>query len=287
MNIPRFWARERLNEADRHGRRQIVTALGWSFNTLEEARADAKARAKRMFERIAEYRNADRYDYLDRPIREEIIEAPDVPEGQAVLITRNRYGALVLNTSGAFFVDVDNPKPRPGGLLEALLWPFSKQTREKKRLLVRERIISRVRDWSAKNPARRFRLYRTHAGLRLLFVDKTYDPESQEVAAILDELNADPMYKRLTEKQQCFRARLTPKPWRCGLDRPPSRFPRDSDPEEQRHRQWESNYAKVAAEYKTCILLDEFNSTANDPTGQQVIRLHDHWSCNPADLPLA
>jgi hypothetical protein len=41
----------------------------------------------------------------------------------------------------------------------------------------------------------------------------------------LRELGNDPLYAALCKRQQCFRARLGPKPWRAQLPMPPGSFP--------------------------------------------------------------
>ena len=144
-----------------------------------------------------------------------------------------------------------------------------------------------VKDWGGKNPGHGFRVYHTHSGLRLLFVDKTYDPRSEEVSRILSELGSDPLYKKLTEKQQCFRARLTAKPWRCGARRPPCNYPWGSSDDERAYRRWEEEYTDACGGFMTCALLSEFDSTSNDPVIRQVIEVHDKSACNRLELPLA
>jgi hypothetical protein len=287
MNIPPYWAKESFADADRRGRQQSFTASGWSFRSFEEARTEARARAKRIFDLVTSGQRPKEYEYCDRPIREEIVETIDVGSGQSSLITRNRYGALVLNTSQVFFADVDCPKALPGGLWEGLLWLFSPKIRKRKRELLREQTLSRVKDWGIENPGHTFRVYHTHSGLRLLFVDKTYDPGSEEVSRILSELGSDPLYKKLTKKQQCFRARLTAKPWRCGASRPPCSYPWGSSDDERDYRRWEEEYTDVCTGFMTCALLSEYDSTSSDPVIRQVIEVHDNRACNRLELPLA
>jgi hypothetical protein len=74
-------------------------------------------------------------------------------------------------------------------------------------------------DWS-------FRLYRTPAGLRLMATHAPLLPQDPAVAQALQALGSDPIYTAMCLKQQCFRARLTAKPWRIGVHthmRPPPR----------------------------------------------------------------
>ncbi len=287
MNIPPFWAKGRHEATDRRGRRQTFLACGWSFSSLEEARNDAAARARRVFERLSRGQKPDRYEYHDRPIREEIVD--EISEGGApvAVITRNRYGALVLNCAGAMFVDIDFPKPQPAGFLDTLRLVFSPKHREAKQRAAAETAIEQVRQWARQNRSRGFRLYRTREGLRVLFTDGLYDPTSAETAATLKQLGADPMYVTLTEKQQCFRARLTSKPWRCGCLAPPGGFPWDDEAAERAFRDWEADYTRREARFKVCELIEEVGPPAASRSLGTVIELHDRLARITADAPLA
>jgi len=291
MNIPPYWAKERFTGPNRRGTEETFTASGWSFHSMEEARGEALSRAKRIFDLITMGKKPQEYEYLDRPIREEIVEVVDKDQSNTsepgLVITRNRYGALVLNASQVLFADVDCPRARPTGLWEALLWPFSSARRKRKQEALWEETVSRVEDWGRANGRRRFRLYRTHSGLRLFFVDKLYDPTSQEVTRLLSDLGSDPLYKKLTEKQQCFRARLTPKPWRCAKERPPNSYPWTDADEEEAYRRWEADYTRASEGYMTCLLMEKDAPLSGIPVIQRAISIHDQWCCREPELPLA
>ena len=287
MNIPPFWARERLTDTDENGRTETFTACGWSFHSLEQARSEAKSRARRIFDLLTSGQKPKAYEYGDRPIREEIADSIDIGSDQPVIITRNRYGALVLNTPSVFFADVDFPQPVPGGFVEAMLWLFMPGRKETRRQNLREHTLSRIDAWSIRNPDHRFRLYRTHSGLRLLFIDRLYEPGSEEVSRILTELGSDPLYKKLTEKQKCYRARLTAKPWRCGVGLPPSSFPWDDSESEQSCRRWETKYTDVCQGFTTCVLTEKYSANSNHPVVGHVVRIHDQWACQDSSLPFA
>jgi len=53
-------------------------------------------------------------------------------------------------------------------------------------------------------------------------------------------LKSDPLYIRLTQKQKCFRARLTSKPWRCNASTPPGNHPREDERQQAAFRRWEA-----------------------------------------------
>lgn len=62
-----------------------------------------------------------------------------------------------------------------------------------------------------------WRVYRTAGGLRYIEVSRPWRPESQQTQRLMSLLYADPLYMLLCRKQETFRARLTPKPWRSEL----------------------------------------------------------------------
>ena len=287
MNIPPFWARARHDGVDARGRPLTFLASGWSFSSLQEAKEEAAARARRVFEIFLEGREPRRYEYGDRPIREEIVQEIAEGEERIAVVTRNRYGALVLNCSNALFADVDFPKTGSGGLIAALLCLISpKRAKAAERARVDE-TVAKVREWAHSNPGRSFRLYRTKEGLRLLFTDKAYDPASEEAAGILSGLGADPMYIKLTRNQRCFRARLTAKPWRCGFRRPPAPFPWADQAAEAAFREWEEAYTKRDAGFKVCEFLAEFGKPGGVAALRTIVDLHDRGTRVGADAALA
>ena len=75
MNIPPFWAKESHTDANQRGEQQTFIATGWSFHSLEEAHNEARSRARRIFDLFARGQVPKEYEYLDRPIKEEIVEA--------------------------------------------------------------------------------------------------------------------------------------------------------------------------------------------------------------------
>lgn len=113
-------------------------------------------------------------------------------------ITINRYGAVCLNADEVFFGDIDTSiDPRaPHKPVQDLSTLGA--------LLARV-----VEDWGVC-----FRVYRTAAGVRLLELSRVWNPRSEDTQALLHDLRCDKAYIALTGRQNCFRARLTPKPWR-------------------------------------------------------------------------
>jgi len=113
-----------------------------------------------------------------------------------------------------------------------------------------------------------------------------FDPNDAECNAAFDAVGADPLYRKLCEHQQSFRARLTPKPWRCGVRTPPARWPFQDAKAEQAFEKWSGRYATVSATRATCRLLSAGNG-AMHPSLQPIVELHDTLTRATSDLPLA
>jgi hypothetical protein len=287
MRIPRHWVRGEFTGPDRTGRQATFLAWGWSFESLAAARADAVARARRVFDFITAGRKPDEYAYLEQPLREEIIQSVQAEGKDVGVITRNRYGALVLNCPSVLFADVDFPPGRSAGLLDALAGLFSPARRRQRAEAAQEATLAGVRRWLAANSSHACRVYRTRAGLRLLFVDGLYEPTSAQTVSILKGLGSDKLYCRLTARQECFRARLTPKPWRCGLSRPPNRYPWLDQTAENAYRQWERRYAEKAKGRRICELLETLGHAQPNEQVAAIIAMHDQYCCQGAKGELA
>jgi hypothetical protein len=225
-----------------------------------------------------------RYSYGERPLREEIIEVFRNREDEEVgVVTRNAYGALVLNAARAMFIDIDFQKE---AILKSLL------TRMRKGLGMtalsqEERHLQRIEQWARQNSTWGMRVYRTFGGLRCLVTDRVFDPARESTLEILRRLDSDPLYIRLCQRQECFRARLTPKPWRCGIPKPPSRYPWETAEAESKYRQWETQYRLAASQYTTCKLLREIGPGRIHPEVQPILAVHDRLSCQGTDRGLA
>jgi hypothetical protein len=101
MKIPTFWARQTVDG---------MVAYGWSFNSQQEAEENARANAREIASRYVAGALPDRGKmyYANRPVREPIMREFQGPNGEVdAILTRNVYGALVLNAAKALFVDVD------------------------------------------------------------------------------------------------------------------------------------------------------------------------------------
>jgi len=278
MNFPKFWAK---------GTHQQFSCWRWSDSSLDEAAALAQEAAHRLAERFAagaKLRHG--YGYPDRPFRERVLREIKTPGGEAAaVITRNSYGALVLNTARVMFVDVDLPEPKSsmGGWLSKL---FGKQE-PPAASITSDTVLAQAEAWNQRHPDWGWRVYRTKAGLRLLATHALFDPEDALTGQVFDALGADPLYRRLCQTQKCFRARLTPKPWRCGFKNPPCRWPWPDKKAEARYKDWEYLYQKACRDYATCELTAKPGSQQIDPTVQLILKVHDETTLATSNLALA
>lgn len=290
MRIPRYWAKVTFSPTDPDGQPLRFQAWGWSPESQAAAEAAGQKRARQIYARYqqGQSRNPQSdYDYLDLPLREEIVDEIG-PAGESVaVITRNRYGALILNAASVLFADIDFPPPRSRGIIDAIRLALSSTYKADRVEEIRQRTLAAVKSWINRHPDRPARLYRTAAGLRLLMTDKTYDPASSETLNLLQELGSDPLYIRLTLKQESFRARLTPKPWRCGVPPYPGRFPFPSDHDSEAARQWRDRYTQLSSNHRVCDLVSVSGRDSADPAIKAVVELHDRYACNPKSGKLA
>ncbi|MEW6073600.1 MAG: hypothetical protein AB1726_13535 [Planctomycetota bacterium] len=272
MRIPRYWHQERSTE--RIGEREFVLSRwGWSETSVEEARRRAAERLAATVLALRKGEVRDAYDYLADPLREELLDVVGPREAPRAVVTRNGYGARVLNSARAFFADVDVRRP---GLLARL---FRGARVEK------EKALAGVEAFVARNAGAGFRIYESPAGLRLLATDRLRDPGRGESDALLASLGADPLYRRLCRAQLCYRARLTAKPWRIGIDRPPVRFPQEHTREP--HARWCAAYDAAAARFAACRFLRQIGRDAGVPEIAEITALHDAASGAGTDRPLA
>jgi hypothetical protein len=325
MIVPQYWAECRLQQRD--GRKtRTVRRWGWSDDSQAAAQAMADQRAAEAMAQVAAGEKINRrerkraYNGADGvPIREEIVAR----HGQAI-VTRNSYGALCLNSPDVLFIDIDETASPGcawcmtvfvlGAAAPILVWPSAKAA-----LLVLLALLCggiavvfaapavfrlwkqvrggfeaitrrRIKRFLGKRPDWQLRLYRTPAGIRLLAMHQVFDPRSSAVTECFSAVGADPVYVRMCLNQNCFRARISPKPWRIGISRHlrprPGVWP--IAPERLADRQaWIAAYEPVAARFASCQFVEALGSRTEHPKVQDVQRLHDEFCRADARLPLA
>ena len=257
MKLARFWTKERGEAVGPSGRVSAV-ARGWSNESVEEARQVARELAQKVATRLASgHDDRKQYLYGDRPLPEPIIR--EMGDGAAV--TRNAYGALVLNVRDLMFVDIDRQDPPAAAV------PFIQRVAESNGLAAR--------------------VYQTAAGYRALITSERIEAGSPRSDTLLQQFAADPLYVRLCRMQESFRARLSAKPWRCGMRVPPVTFPFVTAGEESRFRAWEAQDTPAASRYATCRYVTWIGPGRMDPGLEELVYYHDVETKASSTLPLA
>src|SRR5262245_43793457 len=104
MRIPRYWAKTSGSAETPNGESQPVGTWGWSNESVADALATARRRLGELTARIARGEFGRPYPYGERPLREEIVRTVGTADAPDAIVTRNRYGALVLNTARVPFI---------------------------------------------------------------------------------------------------------------------------------------------------------------------------------------
>jgi hypothetical protein len=319
MIVPEFWSEAR-QQRRQSGRQITVRRFGWSDESPEAAARHAEERVAEAMRRIVGGeplpRREKKVGYAGAdglPIREEIVERM----GDQV-ITRNSYGARCLNSPDVFFADIDYPAPWErscrytgavlvGSLMVAiavgiylqragptmavlLLLPVVLLCVAELLVRIRTRLaggtaqlaLGRIERFLARHPAWHVRVYRTPNGLRLLAMHQTFDPRSEEVAEAFRVLGVDPVYQLMCQKQNCFRARLTAKPWRIGIRehlRPVAGVWPVKDKYLPARRDWIARYETTAANYAACEFVTSLGSMRIHEKIRSLCDYHDQ-QCN-------
>jgi hypothetical protein len=273
MKLARFWTRE-SGSADGPAGHVQLECRGWSNESLDAAKQMARELAGRMAARIAAgSRERHPYLYGDRPLPEPVIEEFAGDSGPRALITRNVYGALVLNASEMMFLDVDREDKESVDtsldFMASLRSFFGKKGPEPPK---KENSVVRDMNAVAASHGLSLRVYRTAAGYRGIVTNQKFNPEASSTEGLLREFGCDPLYIRLCKLQQSFRARLTPKPWRCGANIPPS-FPFANAKQEAAFHDWHRRYTSQTAGLATCELLSSNGSSLAEFA--DLVRRHD------------
>ncbi len=325
MIVPQYWAEARA-QYRRNGRQITVRRFGWSDASQAEAQANAERRAQEALDGLRDGENLPRrepkvpYNGAEGvPIREEIVDRHD-----EVLITRNSYGARCLNTADVLFADIDfarQPSLRfaigvfaalaalgllvgwlaqsvllLAGLLLVALFASGLLAGRVHRLylnlnggaeaMARKRILH----FLAANPGWNLRVYRTPAGLRAMATHQTFAADDPAVAYCFAALGVDPLYARMCQRQKCFRARLSAKPWRMGIARHlrprPGVWPVAPERLHAR-RDWVERYESVAQGFAACRFVASLGSGVVAPAVVRVQWLHDELSGAESGRPLA
>jgi hypothetical protein len=326
MIVPEYWAEAR-SRRKLDGRQITVRRFGWSDDGPEAAQTMAETRVQEAMERIANgeklrpsepkmpYNGADGV-----PIREQI-----VARHSDAVVTRNSYGARCLNTPNVLFADIDfeqsasirlhlilsllialatvgvgvathaHPLIIAAAVLAAIVtgtWLAGRiiQWRIKLKGGPEAWALQRIQAFVDDHPDWHLRIYRTPAGLRVLAMQRTFDPREPAVTEFFKALGTDPVYQRMCHNQNCFRARLSPKPWRIGISdhlRPrPGVWPVKPEHLPRRER-WIADYEHKAQGYAACRFVTALGSKTFDITTADIQAYHDTECGADSGRPIA
>ncbi len=152
-----------------------------------------------------------------------------------------------------------------------------------------DQAMARVQQTASKHPDWGLRIYRTPKGLRIIVTHATWDYQAPEVQILFKELGVDPLYAMLCERQQCFRARASAKPWRMGMSGLSSTERRWPLPPEhlQARRQWTLEYERKATQFAACQFLEQLGNPVLCVQAQSFVQWHDTACKAQSSLPLA
>ena len=201
-----------------------------------------------------EQEDAREADHFYDKREEEVVKK--IYDGDNVLgtITQNFYGCLMLSVDRVMFIDVDLNRGDPPTL----------QKLHSDALMQQFRRVSDFNYWLG------LRVYRTAAGYRLIVSDHEYEALDPKTRDLFTALKADPVYVSLCQKQECFRARLTPKPWRVGMVTKYYQL----EPDEQ--HAWRYRYEVQAENYGVCEYVTSLgNPHITNDSVNAIIEVHD------------
>jgi hypothetical protein len=290
MHFPKYWARGEWNGTNSAGKPWHQLAWDCSDESADDARTRAQAKAQRLGQSAGSQAwQRDAYPYADRALREPVLRRLNESDSNAAaVITRTAYGSEVLNSAGLMFIDIDLPQVQSGpSLLELLKRLFIGASSKPIDSNSPDSKLNALRQWQAVNSSWGFRAYRTHSGMRYLVTSGWRDPVAEDTHAIFASLGCDTRYRQLCKVQKSFRARLTPKPWRCGCPNPPVRFPFENADSERKMNDWIARYEDASQRYATCQFLATVGSTMPPAEISPLIAEHDARTKATSGLPLA
>ena len=273
MKFAKYWQKIDLPVDKSIFGRGEISVWGGSNDSPESARVSAENRAGKFKKYIANgFDKRSEYEYWTGFIKEEIVEEIKSDEGNVLaILTRNSYGATILNSEMVLFGDIDI---KESGFIGRILESLGKRKKDK------SFCINKIESYQKENSELSIKVYETFAGLRFVVTNRTFSPDESLTKSMFASLGVDPLYMRLCKQQTCFRARLTPKPWRIGVDRPGSRFPRKDGKEQVGFERWLKGYQTASSGMTATKLLKSFGVDKVHPHVNKVLKVHDDYACD-------
>jgi hypothetical protein len=256
MKYFKFWIKEsfdiNVGETNQH-----INILSGSNLSKSDARDQARKQSKLIENRISNGNSEEEYEV---PIKEHVLEVID----DSNIVTVCRYGAKILNTTQYTFLDLDD--------YPTDFWDFFKPVNK---MAKKERIVFKFLEKVKKYPevGDDFRIYETNKGIRV--IGKKYlNPSDHVYISLMKKFAVDWLYVLMSKRQSCFRARLTPKPYRMRIKTIKISSPMDC--EMQEYSEWSKIYEAASRNY---AVVKHIKSVGKDFSNESVIKLHD-LMCN-------
>lgn len=278
MRFAKYWKKETVTLPNKSGDSTVITGWGGSNISPIEAQQHAIKQAELLANTLAQKHTIDSYEYAANFIREEmLVEIKNSNNEVIAILSRNSYGAIILNTDRVVFGDIDTRTP---GFFAKLLRFVGIPIKDKSYYL------KRIQNYHKKHPSFVFLVYETCAGLRFIIGNREIEPHAPEVNVLFKALGVDPLYHRLCHSQSCFRARLSPKPWRINMSHPQHRFPHFESDQRHEFDLWLHTYQLTANHYATTHFLAAFGESKIPDSIQRVLDVHNKYACRQG-APLA
>ena len=266
MRLFRYWVKQ-AGQLQIQGQLHPAKVYGKSNVSEEDAQRDALQTLEHLQQRF--YGKEDALADYEAAIREEIVQEVD-PRN---IITRNRYGALVLNSENTVMIDIDT--------VAMNLWQrWIKWRGKSKKMMMQAAIEAAMQTLAYRHLS--YRLYETAQGMRLLVFGQQIEAASNEAAQLMQHFQADPHYSRLCRIQECYRARLSPKPHRIGMSSLRQGWPVDQE-QLQTRQEWIKKYLTHSQPYAVCRFIQSYGAAHET----LVVQLHDEQCQAHSNLPLA
>ena len=280
MKFYRYWIKctRDILLPETNGKTFPMSVYGHSNISLADAKDSGQRLLDGFAKRLVFHLSPWEYDMDGRPIREETL----LELSPRNIVTRNRYGSEVLNSTQLVFIDIDGTLPSGKGFFERLSGLFSSESSENSDA----EALARVSRLAAKagHTYTHIRVYRTKAGFRLMLLN--YDIEGKNSRELMKAFHADPIYADLCRVQNCYRARLTPKPHRIRVRKCHFNYPETDEAILEQQRKWLTEYNMKMTLFATCHYIGSLNGP-NGIAANDVARYHDERTNAMTNFPLA
>lgn len=266
MKYHKFWMQDFRNVTI-DGKQEKIKIMAGSDVSKADAEKNLDAYTQIIQERINQGNNREEYEV---EIKEHVTEILN----EKNIITVNRYGALVWNTTQYTILDLDQFIEK-----QSIFDLFRKKPKVDKKQKILNNFKANVKSLSPLGNS--FRVYETPNGIRI--IGKNYlDPSHPEYNKIMATLQVDWLYAILSKKQNCYRARLTPKPYRIPMQTIKIKSPLDCETEA--YKNWSKLYIEKSTNFSSVKLIE---TIGEDFSRDLIVQYHDKITQAKANYKLA